>query len=117
MATPQTAIRDDEKYDRLSELYLRLWKQLDLLCGDGKWLEVAAVSQAELRAEATAIMHEIAPGLAASAPVIDGSVLDKDFRKTQELVEQGNRQEGSLDSFRDYLRDLALRYSQLADEN
>jgi hypothetical protein len=118
MATPQTAIRDDERYERLSDRYLRLWKQLDLICGDAKWLEVGPVSQAELRAEAEAILHEISPRLLSSnTPLIDGNVLDKDFKKTQALVEQANQQEGGLDSFRDYLRDLALRYSQLADES
>jgi hypothetical protein len=116
MATPQTAIRDDERYERLSELYLRLWKQLDLVCGDAKWLEVAPVSQRELRAEAERILEEISPRLASSSPIIDGSVLEKDFKKTQDLVEQANQQEMGLDSFRDYLRDLALRYSQLAEE-
>jgi transposase-like protein len=117
MATPQTAIRDDERYERLSDLYLRLWKQLDLICGDTKWLEVASVSQAELRAEAQTILNEISSRLAESASLIDAHVLEQDFKKTQALVEQANRQEGGLDSFRDYLRDLALRYSQLADES
>jgi hypothetical protein len=117
MATPQTAIRDDERYERLSDLYPRLWKQLDLICGDTKWLEVASVSQAELRAEAQTILNEISSRLAESASLIDAHVLEQDFKKTQALVEQANRQEGGLDGFRDYLRDLALRYSQLADES
>ena len=117
MATPQTAIRDGERYERLSELYLRLWKQLDLVCGDAKWLQVAFVNQGELRTESQAILNEISSGLISSAPLIDADVLEKDFKKTQDLVEQANQQEGGLDSFRDYLRDLALRYSQLADES
>jgi hypothetical protein len=116
MATPQTAIRDDERYERLSELYLTLWKQLDLVCGDAKWLQVAQVSQGELRAEAERILNEISPGLTSTTRLIDASVVDKDFKKTQDLVEQAKQQEGGLDSFRDYLRDLALRYSQLAEE-
>jgi hypothetical protein len=117
MATPQTAIRGDEKYERLSELYLRLWKQLDLVCGDAKWLQIAPVNQAELRAEAEQILREISPRPATSTPVVDANIVEKDFKKTQELVEQATQQEGGLDNFRDYLRDLALRYSQLAIEN
>jgi len=106
MATPQTAIQQQENYERLSDFYLRLWKQLDLINGDAKWLDVAPVTQAELRAEAEAILKELAPS------VTDGDVLRKDFKKTQDLVEQ----EVAADGFREYLRDLALRYSQLADE-
>jgi hypothetical protein len=117
MATPQTAIGEIEKYDRLSELYLRLWKQLDLVCGDAKWLEVGPVGQAELRTEAEAILNEILPRLASSKTPSDGTVLEKDFKKTQDLVGQPNPQDSVVNSFRDYLRDLALRYSQLAEES
>jgi hypothetical protein len=117
MATPQTALLEDDKYERLSDLYLRLWKQLDLVCNDAKWLEVAAVSQDELRTEAEAILNEISTRLTSSTSLVDASVPEKDFKKTQALVKQANQQEGGLDSFRDYLGDLALRYSELAEES
>lgn len=110
MATPQTAIQQRENYERLSDFYLRLWKQLDLINGDSKWLDVAPATQAELRADAEAILKEAAPS------VTEGDVLRKDFKRTQDLVEQASQQEGGADGFREYLRDLALRYAQLADE-
>ena len=118
MATPGTVITEDEQYERLSDFYLRLWKQLDLASGNSKWLQVAPTSQSELREEAESILREIASARRSSAPLNDGSVLEKDFKKTQELVEQANQQDGSgLDGFRDYLGELALRYSELAEEN
>ena len=113
MATPGQAMRQREHYERLSDFYLRLWKQLDLVCGDANWLQVGPVSQAELRHEAEAILQDIERWLTAS-PLADDSVLRQDFRKTQDLLDQGNQAAGGSCAFRDYLRDLALRYSQLA---
>jgi hypothetical protein len=117
MTGTKTALQLDEKYERLSDFYLRLWKQLDLACGDANWLQIRPVSQIELRKEAETILAEIHDWLATPTPFTDGTVLDKDFKKTQELVDPAKQQEGGLDSFRDYLRDLALRYSQLAEES
>ncbi len=112
MATPGQAIQQREHYERLSDFYLRLWKQLDLVCGDANWLQIGPVSQAELRKEAEAILQEIDRRLTAS-PLADGTVLHQDFQKTQDLLDQRSPGSGSC-AFRDYLRDLALRYSQLA---
>lgn len=107
--TPAPALEEREKYERLSALYLRLWKQIDLVSGESKWLEIATVGQAELRAEAEAILKEVTSDA-------DGRVYEEDFKQTQNLVQLPQQDQGGLNSFRDYLRDLSLRYSQLADE-
>jgi hypothetical protein len=126
MAAASPIIREEEKYERLSDLYLTLWKQLDLVCASGHWLEVRRLDQAELIARAKAILDELAPYLPESEPLTD--VIYKDFRKTQRFLEHATVQkagvaaveeiEGTkLEAFKDYLRDHALRLSQAAEEN
>jgi hypothetical protein len=124
MAVPQVALTEEEKYERLSDLYLTLWKQLDLICAGGRWLDIGPVDEATLKSNAEAIMKEILPCLPESEPLAD--VIFKDFRKTQELVHSKKPEQISkgadeiegtnLDAFKDYLRDHALRYSQAAEE-
>jgi hypothetical protein len=117
MTGTKIALQLDEKYERLSDFYLRLWKQLDLACGDANWLQIRPVSQVELRKEAETILVEIHGWLSTPTPFADGSVLDKDFERTQKLVDPAQQHDGGLDSFRDLLRGLALRYSHLAEES
>jgi hypothetical protein len=114
MAEAQPTVREDYKYQRLSDFYLRLWKQLDLACGDANWLQITPVSQVELRKEAKAILQEIDRWLTVSVPLNDGAALHSDFDKAQYLVEQATQKVGDLYGFRDYLRDRALRYSRPA---
>lgn len=112
MAT-QPAPSTNAKYDRLSELYLALWKQLDLASNDAKWLEVRPES-------ASALSEEVRERIAGLGPDIaepDVTTALKDMEKTKELVFSGVRGDaGEAVNFREYLRDLALRYSELADE-
>lgn len=112
MAT-QPAASTNAKYNRLSELYLALWKQLDLASNDAKWLEVRPES-------ASAPSEEVRERIAGLNPDIaepDVTTALKDTEKTRELVFSGIRGDaGEAVSFREYLRDLALRYSELADE-
>jgi hypothetical protein len=99
-------------YNELSELYLALWKQLDLASNDAKWLEVRPESASALSEEVHRRFHDLSPAL--SQPALSTAL--KDLEKTKELVFGGVRGDaGEIVSFREYLRDLALRYSELAD--
>jgi hypothetical protein len=101
------------KYDMLSEFYLALWKQLDF-ASDAKWLEIRPEAPSEVKEEVQRRIANLGPGLSES----DLNTARKDFEKTNEFVLSGLRAErGELVSFREYLRDLALRYSELADDD
>ena len=107
-----------EKYERLSDLYLTLWKQLDVLSGAAKWLDIRPVGQEELAKRASGILSALAPQLRSGEPSTD--VIYKDFRKTQRFVEGSGEPEVDgtrLDVFKDYLRDHALRLSQAVEEH
>ncbi len=115
MATPTRVISEQQRYERLSDLYLTLWKQLDLLFGGMKWLEVRPADQIELQREAEIALAELKPFLPESDALTD--VVDKDFRKTRKFLEGAGEIDGmNLEVFKDYLRDLALRYAQASDE-
>ena len=102
----------NDTYNKLSELYLALWKQLDLASNDAKWLEVRPESASALSEEVRKRFRELSTNL--SQPEL--SIALKDQEKTNELVFSGVRGDaGEVVSFREYLRDLALRYSELAD--
>lgn len=113
MAT-QPAPSTNAEYNRLSELYLALWKQLDLVSSDAKWLEVRPESGSALSEEVRERLGGLRPDL--SEPEVTTAI--KDIEKTKELVFSGVRGDaGEVVNFREYLRDLALRYSELADED
>jgi len=115
MATPTRGLSEEQRYERLSDLYLILWKQLDQLSGGMKWLEVRPVDQVELQREAEAALAELRPCL----PPADGlgDVIDKDFRKTHRFLEGAYEIDGmNVEVFKDYLRDSALRFAQASDE-
>jgi hypothetical protein len=114
MATARQIISEEERYELLSDLYLTLWKQLDLICRDAKWLEIRASDQNELQKKAEAVLKQIESHLPSSELT---DVVYKDARKAQKFVEGAGEIDGTkLDVFKDYLRDLALRYSQASDE-
>ncbi|MGB6943144.1 MAG: hypothetical protein WBE37_12155 [Bryobacteraceae bacterium] len=110
MATP--ALTSSAKYNKLSELYLALWKQLDLASNSAKWLEVRPESASALSEEVRERFSDLRPDLSGS----DLNTALKDVEKTTELVFSGLRADsGESVSFREYLRDLALRFAELAD--
>jgi hypothetical protein len=110
MATP--ALSSSAKYNKLSELYLALWKQLDLASNGAKWLEVRPESASALSEEVRERFGDLRPDLSGS----DLNTALKDLEKTKELVFSGFRADtGESVSFREYLRDLALRYAELAE--
>ena len=101
------------KYNQLSEFYLALWKQLDLASDGTRWLQIRPENAVDLSEEVRQRAEDFGPGL--SGP--DLSTALKDFEKTKEFVFSNARIDfGELVGFREYLRDLALRYSELADE-
>jgi hypothetical protein len=113
MAT-QPAPSTNAKYTPLSELYLALWKQLDLASNDAKWLEARPESASALSEEVRDRFARLSPDL--SEPDVTTAL--KDLEKTKELVFSGVRGgAGEVNNFREYLRDLALRYSELADDD
>jgi hypothetical protein len=110
MATP--ALSPSAKYDKLSEFYLALWKQLDLASNDAKWLELRPEGASELSEEVRDRFSDLRPDLSGS----DLNTALKDLEKTKELVFSGFRADaGESVSFREYLRDLALRYAELGE--
>jgi hypothetical protein len=98
----------------LSEFYLALWKQLDLVSNDAKWLEIRPETPSAVSDEAQRRIADLGRGLSES----DLNTARKDFEKTREFVLSGvHAERGQLGSFREYLRDLALRYAELADDD
>lgn len=101
------------KYLLLSEFYLALWKQLDLASNEAKWLEIRPETPSAFDDEVQKRMAALGPDLSES----DLNTARKDWEKASQFVRSGSPLERSeLVSFREYLRDLALRYSQLADD-
>ncbi len=115
MATTGPRIRYEEEFELLSDLYLTLWKQLDVICPENKWLDVGSADPTELMRQAERNLKALAPQLSACEAL--PGVISKDFQKTQTFVQGAREVEGTkLEDFKDYLRDLALRYSQASDE-
>jgi len=111
MAT-QSVPSNSATHSKLSELYLALWKQLDLASNGAKWLEVRPENAAALSEEVRQRFSDLRPDLSG----LDLSTALQDLEKTKELAFSGVRgAAGEVVSFREYLRDLALRYSELAD--
>ena len=110
MATAQTALSAEEKYETLSHLYLLLWKQLDQLLGDTKWLEVVPSEPDELRQEAGQALDEVHLFLR------EGElwrVVKADYERTQELVAHSSvNPKPEIESVKNYLRDQGLRYAE-----
>jgi|SRR5580704_8055448 hypothetical protein len=113
MAT-QPALSTIANYSEVSEFYLALWKQLEIASGGAKWLDIRPENPSDLNEEVQRRLRDLGPGLSES----DLNTARKDFEKAQNLVASGTVGDmGELVSFREYLRDLALRYSELADED
>jgi len=112
MATTQPALSAEEKYETLSHLYLLLWKQLDQLLGDNRWLEVTAVQPGELSKEASEALNVLRPLLK------EGDlwrVVKADYDRAQELIAHSDATpRPDVESLKNYLRDQALRYAEEA---
>ncbi|HYM10517.1 MAG TPA: hypothetical protein VEU62_07290 [Bryobacterales bacterium] len=116
MATPQQAPIPSE-YEMLSDLYLTLWEQLDLVCGDAKWFDIRPPEASDLAAEARRRMEEIRRR--APDPKVMATVRE-DYQRTLNLVQSARKAPRApspeLAAFKDYLRDEGLRYGDTADE-
>ena len=108
-----------EEAARLGRLYLSLWRQLDLLSGEDKWLDVEATDPSNLRSFVERNMGEL-KNLLGDADLL--KTVENDYRRTQEIVDKlppGNaisqRERAEWAGFKDHLRDQGLRYDDAAD--
>jgi hypothetical protein len=113
-------LTSQENLESLGNLYLSLWKQLDLLSGDAKWLEIRPVDPNDLKSHIERGIAEV------RARLRDPGILrmvEQDYARAQRIVDEasaGNRV-GELDEsewadFKTYLRDQGLRYDEAADD-
>ena len=108
MATPQQAPLPDP-YEMLSELYLGLWEQLDLITGEGKWFDSGPPPHPqELQAEVAGSLERVQRRL--DDPGILKRV-EQDYRRTQELL-QRPLPDVEFAEFKVYLRDQGLGYAR-----
>ena len=99
-------------YERLSDLYLTLWKQL--LSGDNKWLEVRPVAPADLQ-EPEIALAELKLYLPGSDKLTQE--IHNDFRKTQRFLAGVTEIDGAtVEEFKDHLREHGLQHAQRSDE-
>ena len=95
-----------EMLERYTDAYLLLWRQLENVTGENKWLEGHIENAADLQERTRQTIKQLSP---------EPSVLLSDYQKTQELVSDGARANAAESAaFREYLRDNGLRYAQLA---
>jgi hypothetical protein len=107
MASPQLSVTPED-YEKLSSVYLMLWRQFANMAGDGKWLELGYADPSELQERIRQTIETLDPKRA--------SLLSSDYQRAQQLLlggHAGNTPE--VVAFRDYLRDHGLRFAQLAD--
>jgi hypothetical protein len=104
------ALDPRREFKDLSDLYLMLWKQLDVLLGEGKWLDIVPSPPADLKLGADQSLR------AMDATISDGQlrkVLQADYARVQDLVLHPDAApKPEIESFKDYLRDEALRYTE-----
>ena len=107
MAT-SAAVFSAETYESLCEIYLALWRQLENIAGDTKWLEIRSENIPAVQEQVRRTIESLGPH--------PSSVLYSDYQTAQRLVLSGPRVNTTeVASFREYLRDNGLRYAQLAD--
>ena len=106
MATPGQAI-SAATYQATSEAYLTLWRQLGQISLDAVWLA--------LKPESDEVLHQRIQTLMKSLALHASSALSHDYLKTQSLPASKTAAGTEIESFREYLRDTALRFAELAD--
>jgi len=97
-----------ETYERFSETYLMLWRQLEIVAGENKWLEIGSEGLSAIQEDIRRRFESLSPD--------PSSALSSDYQRVQQLLLSGPRANATeAAAFRDYLRDSGLRYAQLAD--
>lgn len=98
-----------EGYEQLSDVYLMLWRQLENVARDNKWLDIRSDDGATLQGEVRRAIETMNADRS--------SVVFSDYQRTQQLLLNGPHANApEIAVFREYLRDNALRYAQLATE-
>ena len=95
--------------EMLSDLYLALWEQLDLISGEGKWLDIRPPDASDLAVQAQRGMNELERRLSDTDAL---KQVRNDFEHTQRLLSS----KSAPAAFKDYLRDQGLRYAESAAE-
>ncbi|RPH76183.1 MAG: hypothetical protein EHM80_15155 [Nitrospiraceae bacterium] len=100
-------------------LYLSLWKRLDLLSGDAKWLEIRPVDPSDLKSH-------VERGIADVRGLRDPDILrivEQEYTRVQQIFDEANAgnlmgemDESEWGDFKAFLRDQGLRYSEAADD-
>ena len=122
MASPArtSTTTTEEKYDTLSDLYLFLWKQLDLVSGEGKWLELRPIDPSKLKTHVERSLEKLRRSLRDPDLL---KMVQEDYSRTCELLSNHaahwgtlpQAEQNELEAFKAYLRDQGLRYAQAAD--
>ncbi len=114
------ATNRQEQYEALGDLYLSLWKQLDLLSGESKWFEVRPISQSELEQHSANALAHIRSRMQDPKML---KFVERDYSRTQTLCNDAagttdinQLLEGpEIEHFKTYFRDQGLRYDEAAD--
>lgn len=108
---------------------MSLWKQLDLLSGEGKWLDLRPVDPSTLKAHVEGRV-EVLEHLLQDPDLL--KMVREDYSRTRTFLsshastqrrsvtaEQSNpmpdAEDNELEAFKAYLRDQGLRYAEAAD--
>lgn len=108
MAAAGSAVTSIETYEALSEIYLKLWQQLERVVRTDHWLEIREEKAADLQDKVRTAVEAMSPD--------PSSLLFSDYRNTQDLILRSphtNTTEAA--PFCEYLRDTGLRFAQIAD--
>jgi hypothetical protein len=113
-------LTSQENLESLGNLYLSLWKQLDLLSGDAKWLEIRPVDHNDLKSHIERGIADVR-GRLRDPDIL--RMVEQDYTRAQRIVDEasagnlvGEMDESEWADFKAYLRDQGLRYDEAADD-
>ena len=121
MATPAPGFLSQVTLEALGDLYLSLWKQLDLLSNEGKWIELRPIDPSQLKTHVDQRMDEVR-GAPADSSIL--KVIERDYSRTQEFVSSSasrpeqlpTAEHAQFEALKTYLRDAGLRYEEEAGQ-
>ena len=113
-------LTNQENLESLGNLYLSLWKQLDLLSGDAKWLEIRPIDPNDLKSHVERGIADVR-GRLRDPDIL--RMVEQDYTRAQRIVDEasagnlvGELDESEWVDFKTYLRDQGLRYDEAADD-